>query len=312
FKIKKKHDVILATSPPLFVGIVAYLIKIFNKTPIVFEVRDLWPESAIDTGIITNKYIIRFAFWFENFIYRKAKIINVLTPAFYRILNIKKGISENKLIMIPNAADFSISEKLFSSFDKIKFRKKNGMDGKFVITYVGAHGVANGLNQVLDTASRLRNTNVLFVLVGTGMQKIKLMQKANEMNLSNVKFFDPVPKIEVIKFILASEMGTSVLLKNDTFKTVYSNKTFDYMSCKKPILMAIDGVSRELIEKADAGIYVEPENPDDFELKIRLYLDSPSELLRQGENGYRFAKEHFDREILAKKYLEHLKSLSTN
>src|SRR5690606_19450084 len=97
-------------------------------------------------------------------------------------------------------------------------------------------------------------------------------------------------------------MGASVLLRNDTFKTVYSNKTFDYMSCKKPILMAIDGVSRTLVEEADAGIFVEPENPEDFATKIRYYLQQPALLERQGENGYKYARENFDREKLAVKY----------
>jgi len=220
-----------------------------------------------------------------------------------------KGIQENKLMMIPNASDFALSDELLTSFNPESFRMEKGFKGKFVITYIGAHGVANGLDQILETANLLRHTEVLFVLVGDGMQKPELIKKADKLNLDNVKFFDPVPKREVLKFILASEMGASVLLKNDTFKTVYSNKTFDYMSCKKPILMVIDGVSRELIELADAGIFVEPENVEDFERKILYYIKNPSELQRQGENGYWFAKKNFDRSLLAKKYIEQLECL---
>src|SRR5690606_21484043 len=128
----------------------------------------------------------------------------------------------------------------------------------------------------------LKDTNVLFVLVGSGMKKERLVKRTQELDIRNVQFFDPVPKKEVFKFILASEMGASVLLKNDTFKTVYSNKTFDYMSCKTPILMAIDGISPELVEQAEAGLFVEPENPQDFAKKIRYYLDNPAEIARQG------------------------------
>src|SRR5690606_9519723 len=117
-------------------------------------------------------------------------------------------------------------------------------------------------------------------------------------------------KKEVFRFILASDMGASVLLKNDTFKTVYSNKTFDYMSCKTPILMAIDGISRELVEQADAGVFVEPENPEDFAKKIRYYLDNPSEIFRQGQNGFEYAKNNFDRNVLAKEYLKHLSNIN--
>jgi len=306
FKVKGKYDIILVTSPPLFVGIIAYVLSKAKGIPFVFEVRDLWPESAIDTGVLKNKAIIRFAYWFETFVYKKALLVNVLTPAFYNTLINFKNVPESKLIMIPNAADFALADGLLDSFDREEFRKSMQFEGSFVITYVGAHGVANGLDQVLDTALLLRDTNVLFVLVGTGMQKEKLLKRAKEQQIDNVKFFDPVPKKEVLKFILASEMGASVLLKNDTFKTVYSNKTFDYMSCKTPILMAIDGVSRELVEKADAGMFVEPENPEDFAAKVRYYMANPQEIRRQGENGFFYAKANFDRDLLAKEYLKYL------
>ena len=309
FKTKGKYDIILVTSPPLFVGIIGYVLSVFKRTPFVFEVRDLWPESAIDTGIIKNKYIIKFSYWFEKFIYKKATKINVLTPAFHKALLEKKGVPDEKIIMIPNAADFSISDMLLNSFQSKTLKKEIGLEDNFVITYIGAHGLANGLDQIIETAERLSDTNVLFLLIGNGMQKSKLIEKAENKNLGNVRFLDPMPKKEVLKYVIASDMGTSVLMKNDTFKTIYSNKTFDYMSCKKPILMAIDGVSKELVEKANAGIFVEPENPEDFEKKIRYYLKDPERIKLEGENGYKYAKENFDRNVLAKKYIKHLESL---
>lgn len=306
FKVKGNYDIILVTSPPLFVGIIAYILSIFKRTPFVFEVRDLWPESAIDTGIITNKYVIKFAFWFEKFVYKKAKRINVLTPAFFQTLVGKKGVKREKIIEIPNAADFDMSDDLLATMDVKTFRAEEGWDDKFVITYVGAHGIANGLHQILETAEILKDTNVVFVLVGDGMKKKYLIEEAEKKGLTNVIFKDPVPKKEVLKYVLASDMGASVLIKNDTFKTVYSNKTFDYMSCKKPIFMAIDGVSRELLEKANAGVFVEPENAEDFSGKVRFYLKNPDKIKQQGESGYAYAKKNFDRNVLALKYLEEL------
>ncbi len=308
FKAKGKFDVVIVTSPPLFVGGSGYLISRLRRMPFVFEVRDLWPESAIDTGVLTNGAIIKLAFGVERFIYRTAKLINVLTPAFYKTLREKKGIAENKLIQISNAADFSLSENLLQTFDAAAFRKEHDMEGRFVITYVGAHGVANHLEQVLDAGEALKDTNVLFLLIGQGMEKARLMKLAAERKITNVRFLDSVPKAEVFRYILASEMGASVLKKVDTFKTVYSNKTFDYMSCKKPILMAIDGVSRELLEDAGAGSYVEPENISEYNHIIRTYLADPERLKREGESGYRYAKENFDREVLAKKYIGYISS----
>lgn len=309
FKVKGKYDVVLVTSPPLFVGISGYLISLFKRIPMVFEVRDLWPESAIDTGVLTNKWIIKLAYGVEKFIYSKSKLINVLTPAFYNTLKNQKKIAESKLLMIPNAADFSLSDKVLENFDRESFRQEHKLEGKFVITYVGAHGVANHLQQVLQAGKQLEDTPVLFLLIGQGMEKEKLMKMAEEMNVTNVRFHDPVPKQEVFKYILASEMGASVLKKVDTFKTVYSNKTFDYFSCKRPVLMAIDGVSRDLVETAQAGIYVEPENIDEYNSAIRAYINNPERLKQEGENGYQYAKQNFDRNRLAQKYIERIEEV---
>lgn len=309
FKIEGKYDSVIVTSPPLFVGISGYMISFFKRIPMIFEIRDLWPESAIDTGVLTNKWIIKLAFTVEKFIYKKSKLINVLTPAFYQTLKNKKGINESKLIMIPNAADFSLSDEILTSFDRNEFRRNHDLENNFVITYVGAHGVANHLEQILEAGKKLEDTNVLFLLIGQGMEKQRLQEKAEKMQVKNVRFLDPVPKKEVFKYILASEMGASVLKKVDTFKTVYSNKSFDYFSCKKPILMAIDGVSRKLVEDAKAGSFIEPENAEEYNRIIRAYLTDPNRLIEEGNNGYEFAKINFDREILANKYLKAIEQL---
>lgn len=310
FKTKGKFDVIIVTSPPLFVGGSGYLISLFKRIPIVFEIRDLWPESAIDTGVLTNGTVIKLAYAFERFIYKKATLINVLTPAFYKTLNEKKNISTGKLIMIPNASDFSLSEEVLKNFDRQEFRREHNIDDKFVITYVGAHGVANHLEQILMAGKALEDTNVLFLLIGQGMEKERLKTMAADLKVNNVRFVDPVPKKDVFKYIIASDMGASVLKKVDTFKTVYSNKTFDYFSCKVPVLMAIDGVSRELVEEAKAGAYVEPENISEYDRIIREYISNPERLKTEGENGYAYAKQNFDRQILADKYLSHIEQIS--
>ncbi len=310
FKTKGKYDVIVVTSPPLFVGITAVILSMFKGLPIVFEVRDLWPESAIDTGVLKNKLIIKMAYWFENYMYKKAKLINVLTPAFKTKL-IEKGVPEEKIIFIPNAADFTLAEQIQNdNFDAAVFKKELGLEKNFVITYVGAHGVANHLIQLVDVAVRLQDTPVVFQLIGSGMQKQMLQDEVKKRGLTNVIFRDAVPKAEVFKYILASDMGASVLKNVDTFKTIYSNKTFDYMSCKRPVFLAIDGVSRELVEKADCGIFVEPENIDDIETKVRAILQNEEALIASGVRGYDYAKQHFDRGVLAQKYVNHLQTVA--
>lgn len=309
FKTKGKFDVVLVTSPPLFIGISGLIISKIKRLPYVFEIRDLWPESAIDTGVVKNKLIINLAYYLERKLYKYAHLINVLTPAFKKTLIEKKSIPEDKIIFIPNASDFTLSERVLNNFNRTEFRKSNNIEDKFVITYVGAHGVANCLGQLLDAAKLLTDTNVVFQLIGDGMEKKELVKRVQEEQISNVIFVDPVPKAKVFEYIIASEMGASVLKRVDTFKTIYSNKTFDYMSCKVPILMAIDGVSRELLEESDSGIYVEPENAEDIANGIRAYLKDSEKREQQGINGYNFAMSNFDRQKLGEKYIAELEKL---
>ena len=307
FKINGKYDVILVTSPPLFVGITAFVLSKIKGLPFVFEIRDLWPESAIDTGVLKNKTIIKFAFWFEQFIYKKATLINVLTPAFRDKLINEKKVPKEKVIFIPNAADFSLAEEIDTEFDAEKFKKELQLEDKFVITYVGAHGVANHLIQLIDAAEKLQNTNIVFQLIGSGMRKEFLQKEVIKRSLSNVIFRKPVPKSEVFKYILASDVGTSVLKNVETFKTIYSNKTFDYMSCKKPVLMVINGVSRELIESAKCGFYAQPEDPLCIANRaIEMSNLDEKDLNQMGLNGYNYARENFDRIKLSKKYIQEI------
>lgn len=312
FQLNGKYDVVIVTSPPLFVGATGLVLSFLKKVPLIFEVRDLWPESAIDTGILTNKSLIKLAFGFEKLIYIKAKLINVLTPAFREKLIHGKKVPLSKILYIPNAADFAIADEVSANFDTEKFRIENDLTGKFVAVYVGAHGVANQLSQLLDTAEILRNTNLLLILIGDGMQKKELMKDAQKRNLANIRFIEPLSKKEVFKYILAAEIGISVLKKVDTFKTVYSNKTFDYFSCKKPVLLGIDGVSRKLIEDADAGLFVEPENSQQIADGILHYMKQPDKIAAQGVNGYQYAKEHFDRNKLALEYLKAINNIANS
>jgi glycosyltransferase involved in cell wall biosynthesis len=310
FKVKGKYDIIIVTSPPLFVGITAYMLSLIKRTPFVFEIRDLWPESAIDTGVLKNKIIIRFAYWFENFLYKKARLINVLTPAFREKLIQNKNVPEEKIIMIPNAADFTLAKHVSETLNTEKFRKDLQFDDKFVITYVGAHGIANHLIQLIDAAEQLTDTPVVFQLIGDGMHKGKLKNEVKKRNLSNVIFRNSVSKKEIFKYIYASDMGVSVLKKVETFKTIYSNKTFDYMSCKRPILMLIDGVSKQLVIDSKSGIFIEPENTKALVKGVRDLLAMKKETLEEmGLNGYNYAKKHFDRKKLAKIYISKTKEI---
>lgn len=303
-----KYDRIIVTSPPLLAGIPGLLLSKWKRVPLVLEIRDLWPESAIEMGVLKNKWLISLSYGFEKYLYRKSKLINVLTPAFRERLIRHKGVVPGKIIIIPNAADFRWSELALRSVCTSELRGKLGLEGKFVIIYVGAHGLANDLMQLVEAATLLRGTNAHFLLIGDGMQKRMLTEEADSRLLTNVSFLAPVSKEQIFGYILMADVGVSVLKKADIFKTVYSNKTFDYFSCKKPVLMAIDGVSRDLVEQAEAGMFAEPGNPAGLAERIEIYMKDRELLTKHGENGYRFVHGHFDREKLAKEFLDHIEN----
>lgn len=306
----RPFDVVISTSPPLFVGIIGFIISKLKRAKWVFEVRDLWPESAIDTGVLKNKVAIKLALSLERAIYRGCDLIVVLTPSFQSSLVASGKASASKIEEVPNAADLETIEQAKSTFEHEKIRRQLGVNDKKVIIYVGAHGIANALDQILDAAKLVVQAKVTFLLIGDGMEKARLVKRAKEENIQNVIFLQSVPKHEVYQYILASDIGTSVLKKVDTFKTVYSNKTFDYMGCEKPILMAIDGASRLLVETAKCGLFVDPENPQDFAEKAAALLDNDSLRQEMGRNGYDFVKDNFERKILAGKYITLLLDLT--
>jgi glycosyltransferase involved in cell wall biosynthesis len=308
FRINERFDVIICTSPPLFAGISAYLTSLIKKVPMVFEVRDLWPESAIDLGIVTNPALLKVAFSLERFLYKHSVLVNVVTPGLYRVLLAEKQVPADKLTMVPNAADFRLVGQSLEGFDRDHFRALHGFTEYFVVIYVGAHGVANDLSQLLEVGKRLEDSNVLFVLLGDGMEKAKLVERARVTGITNVRFLDAVPKADVFKYICAADIGVSILRNCDTFKTVFSNKTFDYMSCKKPVIMGIDGLSRELIEEAKAGTYVNPANVEEFASLVKGYQKDPRRIQQEGERGYAFVRQNFDRERLARTFLNEIQA----
>lgn len=304
-----RYDRLLITSPPLFLGLSALALAWYKRLPLLLEIRDLWPDSAVGAGVLHNRQLIGLAYRFEKYLYQKAVLIAVLTPAFRDKLIQEKEVIPEKIIFIPNAADLRWSEQALAR-KGCALRTKLGLNERFVVIYVGAHGLANDLTQIVRAAALLKDDNVHFLLIGDGPEKGKLMEIVDQQKLTNVSFMDPVPKSEIFDYIVAADAGVSVLKKAAVFKTVYSNKTFDYAACRKPVLMAIDGVSRTMIESAEAGMFVEPENPEDFALKVRVYMADRVLLREHGDNGYRFVKAHFDRDILAKEYLKAILSIS--
>ncbi|WP_025762669.1 glycosyltransferase family 4 protein [Dyadobacter tibetensis] len=309
FRVRNRYDVVIATSPPLVLGTVAVFLGFFRRVPVIFEIRDLWPESAIEIGVLKPGLLVSFAFRLEKWIYNRSSLLVVLTPAFGRWLLERKGIMASKIRCIPNAADLELTRALVPSFHRERFRSLHDLEDRFVVVYVGAHGMANNLGVLLNWAEKLMDTPFLLLLIGDGREKESLMEEAERRRIINIRFISTLPKRQVMEYIMASDMGLSTLKPLPIFHTIFSNKTFDYMACRIPVLMTIDGISRELIEKAQAGVYVDIREPERMEATIRACMAEREKLKIWGDNGYHYVEKYYNRRHLALEYLIRIQSV---
>ncbi|MBJ28118.1 MAG: glycosyltransferase WbuB [Chloroflexi bacterium] len=300
----KKPDVIFATSTPLTIGIPGIIASARFRVPMVFEVRDLWPEAPIQMGALRNPFLRAAAKSLELFLYKKAKHIVALSPGMKEGI-IKRGIQESKISMIPNAADLD----LFSpDLDPGKARKALKIEDRFVCSYFGSMGEANDLGIVLEAALLLKNkneNNIIFVLHGAGKRRIEFEEKARENKLSNVIFSSQVPdKSAVADLLAASDVGMTIYKNLPVLHTCSPNKLFDTFAAGRAAIVNTPGWLQSLVEDYKIGFYVDPENPNDLVERIEFLRDNPDIVKEMGRNARRLATSNFDREKLANQLIE--------
>lgn len=289
----KKVDLVWGTSPNLFQGWTAWLAARCKRRPFLLEIRDLWPEFAIAMGALRNKTLIRMSQWLEKFLYNHADRIIVNSPGFIPYI---REICGKTADLVPNGADIS----MFEGADGSAFRKKYGLEDDFIVMYSGAHGPANDLDTVLKAAEILAgHEKIKFVFVGSGKDKARLEALKDEKGLRNVLFVPPVPKDEIASVMAAEDAGLAILKRLDMFKTTYPNKVFDIMACGDPVICQIDGVIREVVEKYQAGIFVEPGSPQDLADVVLKMSGDRKACAQMGENGRRAIAEEFNRDTAA-------------
>lgn len=308
-RCQEQVDALIATSPPLTVGITGWLLARWYGKPLILEIRDLWPDAPIQMGYLRHPVTQWLAFRLEAFLYQQAQHLVVLTSAFQQVLCERKRVSPNKITIIPNGADLPLVEQLCRQQHNRAFRQQHGMEEGFWIVYAGAHGPANGLSVLLQVADQLRQLPVYFLLIGDGPAKPRLQAEARRRQLPNIRFKDALTKKAVLPYILAADAGLVIMQPQSIFDTMLSAKLFDYMACQKPVLTAINGLSRSLITDANAGQFVDPANPDTWRSTIATYLANPDLAAQQGANGYQLVKQLYNRNSLAKHYLKILTHL---
>lgn len=294
-----RADLVISTSPQFFNGLAGYFVSRIKRCPWVLEIRDLWPESILAVGAVKNQHLIALLERIERFVYRKADHIVPVTNAFRKHI-LARGGREADITVIRNGVDL----QFFSPLEKDRaYAEQWGVTDKFVAAYVGTHGLAHGLDLLIEAAERLRSDpSIVLLLAGDGAERKRLEAEVARRGLTNIRLLGQLAKTEMPKLWSITDASLVILKKLDLFLTVIPSKIFESMAMQKPILLGVSGESAELLEESGAGICIEPENVDQLVAAIKGLAASAERCRELGERGRYYVKTQFDRRVLADRY----------
>jgi glycosyltransferase involved in cell wall biosynthesis len=300
-------DLVMGTSPPIFQAVSAWLVAVIRRRPFLLEIRDLWPEFAIDLGVLRNPILIALARSLEKFLYARATHLLVNSPA-YRDYLIGKGMPAAKISLIPNGTDPDMFDP---SAKGERIRQERGLEGQFVVTYAGHLGLANDIPTILRAAERLRDQpGIHFLLVGAGMKRTELESMAQQLQLCNVTFAGLYPKSEMSEVLAASDACVATLKNIPMFRTTYPNKVFDYMAAGRPTILAIDGVIRQVVEAAEGGVFVPPGDDAALADAVEYLSQNRHRAQEMGTAARAYVVKHFNRHQHAAQFMELVQRLA--
>lgn len=303
-----RPDVVIATSPQLLVGLSGWCIARWKRVPLVFEVRDLWPESLAAVGMgKSNSLLHRALGKIAGFLYRKSDRVVVVTPAFEDFLVDHWDVPREKISVIENG----VETELFAPDPATELRRELGIEGKFVVSYIGTMGMAHGLETIIAAATQLRDTNprIVFLMVGEGADKDRIVSLARERRLNNLRFVDQQPRENIPAYICASDACLVLLKKTDLFKTVIPSKMLEFMSCARPVVLGVDGQARKILEEARGGVAIEPENADALVSAVSALAANRDIAREMGRNGREHMIRKFSRQETAARYIHVLQRM---
>jgi glycosyltransferase involved in cell wall biosynthesis len=291
-------DVLIVDSPPLILGLPGYLLSRTKRTRFVFNVADLWPESAVALGVIRNRMAIAVAKRTESFIYRKAHLITAVTRTIRSEL-IRRGLPETKVAHVPNGVDTELFQPGPSDEE---VRRSWNADKRHVVLYAGNIGLAQGLGTVLDAAKLLcEESDVHFVLVGEGGDKQRLLDRARLENIRNVVFMPSRPHSNMPAIINSADAVVVLLRAHKLFEGALPSKIYEAMACEKPLLLGAKGEAARMINDAEAGTVVEPEQAQSLADAVLKLKQQQERALEMGKSGRRFAVKHMGRTAIVER-----------
>ncbi|MFO0945485.1 MAG: glycosyltransferase family 4 protein [Planctomycetota bacterium] len=308
--LRRRYDVVIATSPQLFTGIAGWWLARFHRAKFIFEVRDLWPESIVGVGAMQESAVIAGLERLARWLYVTADLVVTVGSGYRRRIIEKYGIPANKIRVVTNGVD--LSKFNFRNSDREKVRRMHGWEAEFVVLYLGTEGMAHGLEFVLDAAEKSRDAAGLrFVFVGDGAERPALQLEAERRGLTNVTFLPAQLREKVVGYYAAADVCLVPLRRVELFADVVPSKMFEIMAMERPIIVSVDGFARDQVIRANAGIAIEPENADSLANAIDKLRTNPGWTNELGRNGRPFVARHFCRKMLADSYLRILAPLVT-
>ncbi|HEU5382730.1 MAG TPA: glycosyltransferase family 4 protein [Ktedonobacteraceae bacterium] len=288
-------DIIIVESHPLFNAIAGRLLAWRKRCPFIFTVSDLWPESAVQLGVLRNRLLIRLAEWLEWSSYKRAALIWALSRGI-RDQIVERGIPQERVMLLTNGANLS----LFTPIPQTQARAELGWEDRFTILYAGTYGLSHKLSTVLEAAECLREyTDIQFILVGDGVDKASLLAQAQERALANVTFLDAQPHELMPKVLAAADICLVPMRKLPLFEGRLPLKMFEIMASARPFVLGVEGEARQLaVQEARAALAVEPENVRDLVDSILYLYKHPQERELLGQRGRNFVEAKYDREQL--------------
>ena len=302
--IFQKYDVIIATSPQFFTTWSGWALSKIRRKPWIFELRDLWPESIKTVGAMKQGRVIDFLERIELGLYKSCDKVVAVTDAFKNNL-ITRGIKKDKIEVVANGSNM---ELFYPREADTHLLKSLDLKGKFVVGYIGTHGMAHSLDFIIRSIAKVSDPSIHFLFIGDGAMKSTIVKLSKELQLQNVSFVDPVSQEEVPRYLSIIDISLAPLKKDDNFKTVIPSKIFESSAMQKPTLLGVQGQAQEILEKYGAGICFEPENEVDFIEKLSI-LKSAS-FYQKCQDGCEDLAADYDRKKLAAKMLDVIENIA--
>jgi glycosyltransferase involved in cell wall biosynthesis len=306
-KLDRQFDFLLCESPPLFLGYSAMYLARKKKAKLIFNVSDLWPESAEKLGVVTNKFMLNMAYALEEKLYKRSVFVTGQTQGICS--DIARRFPQVETYWLPNGVDLTAYDPTL--FPRGLWRQKNGFnDDDKLFLYAGIIGIAQGLEVIIEAARLLSERgHVKFILMGAGPEKSKLMELVKKYGLPNVVMFDPVPRQEMAQVLRDVDAAVVPLRKLPLFLGAIPSKIFEALAMELPLFLGVDGEARELfVNKGNCAFYFEPENADQLKAAVEEFIRDEAAAAEKGRNGRAYVMKYFNRDVIASSFYQKLRN----